>query len=455
MSFADERKSIENRFKTEWTATPIAFDNVPFNPPSNADWVRLNIQNGDSGYRALEGAIRHTGIINVQIFTPVNKATKTSRIYADIVSDIFSDQRFDDIVTDVSSISIIDDDPVWLQTNVTTPYYRDAEKTFVPVPVFEPFFAISNDPLTINADDPVTIISGDVDVITPTRLDINGIIAWVMRTSNSFDRMGLALYINDVAQNTLPLRPFEKSYVHADCFAEEDAKYAHGYWPITHTPFNIVTDVLPIGSYHIKIAGRGITDNNGDTTVLQINHCYGSGSENYCGHSSSTLKIQNFERNIGGGSFVERDFSRLNSYLPVDSTFTTDPLIADTATKLLIPTLPKTIKDFTLDTPNKRWFFDRPSAIGKWFVVHLATSLTTSASNHVVTVEMYKNGAIEGGVGIDSYVTGGSDIGNLSLAGVTQLSHNDYIEVYATTSKNSTITFSRLAISINEMVGAI
>lgn len=125
MSFAQERQSIENRFKDNWTATDVAYDNVPFNPPTDSEWVRLNILNGDSACRAINKRVRHTGIISVQIFAPVGTGTQTSREYADTVYSIFNNLRFDDIVTDVPSIVTIADDKVWLQTNITVPYYRD------------------------------------------------------------------------------------------------------------------------------------------------------------------------------------------------------------------------------------------------------------------------------------------------------------------------------------------
>jgi hypothetical protein len=247
MSFADERKSIENRFKAEWTATPIAFDNVPFNPPFNSDWVRLNIQNGDSGYRSLESSIRHTGIINVQIFTPVNKATKTSRQYADIVSDIFSDQRFDDIVTNISSINIIDDDDAWLQTNITTPYYRDAEKIIVPVPVFEPLYVELSNKLTINSENPEIIMSGDVDVITPSRLEISGVISCTFNYV-----VGIAVYVDGVAIAATP------NNCHDDCsFIHYDGTAFNRTSWIKNHPYHLVTEVLGSGIYTIEIGILG------------------------------------------------------------------------------------------------------------------------------------------------------------------------------------------------------
>jgi len=152
----------------------------------------------------------------------------------------------------------------------------------------------------------------------------------------------------------------------------------------------------------------------------------------------------------------ETNPSRLISYLPVASPHTTPALIADIPKKLLILTTPKTIKDFTLDgPPNNRWFYDKLGSTGKWFIVQMTTSLEISAQNQTVTLEMYKNGVFEEGVSIARFMAGGTDVGTLSLVGATQLNHLDYIEVYVTMTSAGTITFKRLGITINELVGAI
>lgn len=150
-----------------------------------------------------------------------------------------------------------------------------------------------------------------------------------------------------------------------------------------------------------------------------------------------------------------RDFSRLNSYLPVATPYTTPVLSAGVPTKLLIPTTSKSIKDFSLDILNLRWFLDDITAINRWFIVHMVTSITTSASNHTVTLEMYKNGSLEEGMSIQRFISGGSDQGALAITGIAQLSNTDYIEIYVTDSTGGTVTFSHVAITINEMVGAI
>lgn len=158
---------------------------------------------------------------------------------------------------------------------------------------------------------------------------------------------------------------------------------------------------------------------------------------------------------VDSSSVIPQDPYRLDTYLPIATPFTTETLIGGTPTKLLVPTTQKSVKGFTLDLGNNRYFFDAPGVSNKWFEVHFTTSITTSASNHNITLAMYKNGSIEEGVSIERFISGGSDKGALGINGMVQLSDTDYIELYVTDSTGGTVTFERLAITINELVGAV
>jgi len=125
MSFADERSNIEERFNDSWKTTSIAWGNADLNIPNNSEWVRFNILNGNSAYRAINGLKRHTGIINIQLFTPLNKGTNTIRGYADTIATIFDGQAFKDVVCDVASVETVGTDDKWYQMNVNIPYWRD------------------------------------------------------------------------------------------------------------------------------------------------------------------------------------------------------------------------------------------------------------------------------------------------------------------------------------------
>jgi len=125
MSWATERTNIEGRFNTNWTTTTIAWGNADFDTPNNTEWVRFNILNGASSYRAFDKKRRHTGIINIQIFAPVNSGTHTIRGYADTIAAIFEGEQFDDVTCDVASIETIGTDDRFHQINVNIPYWRD------------------------------------------------------------------------------------------------------------------------------------------------------------------------------------------------------------------------------------------------------------------------------------------------------------------------------------------
>lgn len=125
MSFENERIVIENRFKEYWLDTPVSWENISFDMPNHAGWVRLTVLNGSSVYRAINNSKRHSGLISVQIFVPKDTGTSTIRQYADTVTSIFDGRKFSDVVCDVASIETVGADDIWHQMNVTIPYWRD------------------------------------------------------------------------------------------------------------------------------------------------------------------------------------------------------------------------------------------------------------------------------------------------------------------------------------------
>jgi len=126
MSFANERIEIENHLEKYWLSTPVDWDNIAFNQPNNKPWIRINILNGATEYRALQYKKRYNGIINVQIFCPIKTGTSIARGYADDVCSIFDSQVFDSVSCDVASVTIVGADAKWYQINVDTPYWRDS-----------------------------------------------------------------------------------------------------------------------------------------------------------------------------------------------------------------------------------------------------------------------------------------------------------------------------------------
>ena len=126
MSFENERTEIENRLQANWIDTPVSWENITFSEPNNSAWIRLNILNGATEYRAINYKKRYNGIINVQIFVPIKTGTTVARQYSDIICSLFDSVIFDTVVCDTSSVTIVGSDTKWYQINVDTPYWRDS-----------------------------------------------------------------------------------------------------------------------------------------------------------------------------------------------------------------------------------------------------------------------------------------------------------------------------------------
>ena len=117
--------------------------------------------------------------------------------------------------------------------------------------------------------------------------------------------------------------------------------------------------------------------------------------------------------------------SRLSTYLPDASPYTTDTIAADTPTKLLIPTTQKYIQDFDLDLVNERYKLSTAGITNRNFEITAAVSISSSQSSFDLKVQMYKNGIAEPGVGIERWIGTGSDKGAFPIVGSFDLSTND------------------------------
>ena len=131
MGWASERKAIESRFSTNWTTTPIKYEDVPF-PETKAAYVEIVIRNGNRSQVTLgvDPTIRSISIIGVNIFVPKNTGTETPKTYADSIATIFDRVQFttddgDLISCQTASAEAVGQSDGWCQFNVTVPYTRD------------------------------------------------------------------------------------------------------------------------------------------------------------------------------------------------------------------------------------------------------------------------------------------------------------------------------------------
>lgn len=130
MSYEAERADIENRFATLWGATtPVAYSNVAFKPPADAEWARLTILDNTTDEIGIgqPGAqlYRFQGLIVVSLFAPLNKGEKRARQLADQVFQIFKAADFGSVTSWAPYVTVVGESDGYFQVNVTTNFKRD------------------------------------------------------------------------------------------------------------------------------------------------------------------------------------------------------------------------------------------------------------------------------------------------------------------------------------------
>lgn len=131
MSYDAESQLIRQTFLAAWRAfadsPPVAHENAPFKPPSNA-WVRLSIINAEAFQADMAAAprYRHPGVVIVQVFVPHGTGDGRARRLADQAAGVFRSRTIGNIVFRAASVLPQGSDGTWYQVNATAEFFRDS-----------------------------------------------------------------------------------------------------------------------------------------------------------------------------------------------------------------------------------------------------------------------------------------------------------------------------------------
>ncbi len=131
----EENTAIRTLFNTGWaSATPIAYENEPFDPPDDESYVSLVIRPDDAFQNEIGSTMvqfRHPGLIFVMIFSPPDQGNAAALALADNAAAIFrrqsssfTDGRILYRAPTITPIGITDDG--YFHVNVVVPYLRDS-----------------------------------------------------------------------------------------------------------------------------------------------------------------------------------------------------------------------------------------------------------------------------------------------------------------------------------------
>lgn len=132
MGFQAAQALIETLFATNWTATPITYDGVSFDPRALEEWVRIAVREG-AGNQASCGSsnvlFRYNGVVFVQIFTKNGLGSGRAKELADLVTPIFRSKVVSGIHYRVPVVTVVGASDAWYQVNVSCEFYREEFQT--------------------------------------------------------------------------------------------------------------------------------------------------------------------------------------------------------------------------------------------------------------------------------------------------------------------------------------
>jgi len=136
VGMVEENTAIRTIFNAGWAgATPIAYENEVFTPPTDGAYASLIVRPDDAFQHELGTAagahFRHPGLIFIMIFSPPDQGNAAALALADTAAAIFRRQRstFTDgrilyRAPSVTPIGITDEG--YFHVNVVIPYIRDS-----------------------------------------------------------------------------------------------------------------------------------------------------------------------------------------------------------------------------------------------------------------------------------------------------------------------------------------
>ena len=122
------RAAIQSRIESNWTTTPIVYDDdLPIEHQEN--WVRVSIVH-EQAFRAAirQNLIRYPGFIEIEIYVATGKGIGNALRYADTISGIFrinTGERVGGAILRSPSVIQYGKTSGWYRVDVRVPFIRD------------------------------------------------------------------------------------------------------------------------------------------------------------------------------------------------------------------------------------------------------------------------------------------------------------------------------------------
>jgi hypothetical protein len=138
-TIADAVEAIRQRMETNWTTTPIAWQNVAFDPdtpgggfPAGGPFVYFEVQTGSARYASIgdpgNNLHRYRGRILAYVLVPAQSGDVTALDYARQIGTVFRGQRFSGVrcrAAEIGGGETADDEGRWWRRSLAVAFEFD------------------------------------------------------------------------------------------------------------------------------------------------------------------------------------------------------------------------------------------------------------------------------------------------------------------------------------------
>lgn len=130
-NYQEEFAAIARMFSDAWAETVIAWENMPFTPPSPPEsHVEFYLLNGEASQASIgapgSNVFRHVGLVSINVFTPESTGKPEALRLADTAAEIFRNQVKDAIRFKTPKVTVLGVQDHYYQVNVSVPFTRDS-----------------------------------------------------------------------------------------------------------------------------------------------------------------------------------------------------------------------------------------------------------------------------------------------------------------------------------------
>ena len=125
MSFSAIRVAIESHIASNWTQTPVQYENVDLDTKDMSEYISINVLSGESVQSSIgeSGQYLTSGSLVIMIFTGIGSGSARAKTLADTLAGLFRGAKIGGVSFKVPSGNQVASTGSYYQFNLTVPFY--------------------------------------------------------------------------------------------------------------------------------------------------------------------------------------------------------------------------------------------------------------------------------------------------------------------------------------------